>query len=149
MSSQIPSIEPAKAADIAEIAEILRGSKLPPEAIEEHLSGFLVARSTSGIAGCVAVERYENTGILRSLAVVPGFREKNLGTRLAQAIIDRARDGGVRTMVLLTETAEGFFEKKLGFEVVERSAVATAARESWQFTGAVCQSATCMKRELR
>ncbi len=149
MSDQEPSIEPAKAGDIEDIAEALRRSTLPVEGIGEHLSGFLVARSTVGIVGCVAVEEYGKTGILRSLAVAPGFRDKNLGTRLAHAILDHARKDGVRTMVLLTETAEGFFEKKLGFVVVERSAVAAEARESWQFTGTVCQSATCMKLELR
>ncbi len=148
MSDQPLSIEPANTGDIPGITEVLRRSKLPVEGVGEHLSGFLVTRSAEEIAGCVAVEKYGETGILRSLAVAPGFRDKNLGTRLAHALINHARNDGVRTMVLLTETAEGFFEK-LGFEVVERSAVAPEARESWQFTGTVCQSATCMKLQLR
>ena len=123
MSAQIPSIEPAKPADVADIAAVLRSSKLPAEEIAEHLSGFLVARDNTAVVGCVGLERYGDTGILRSLAVVPDFRDNRLGTKLAGAIVRHAADSGIKTLVLLTETAERFFEKKMGFDVVDRGSV--------------------------
>ena len=142
------SVEPAGPNDVASVEALLKSVKLPTDGVSANLSDFLVARADGRVIGCVGLEVYGDTAILRSLAVDPARQRGALGTLLAEEILDRARSKRVTRVVLLTETAEGFFARKLGFEVVARDTVADSARQSWQFTGAVCQSATCMSRDI-
>jgi len=53
------------------IAALLDATGLPAGHIEEHLNGFIVARSGEHPVGCVAVESYGEEALLRSLAVTP------------------------------------------------------------------------------
>lgn len=144
MSQEAVTVEPARPDDIESVETLLKSVKLPTDGVAEYLPDFLVARHEGRVVGCVGLEAYGDTAILRSLAVDPSRQRGALGTLLAKEILNRARSRQARRVVLLTETAEDFFEKKLGFEVVSRDTVSDLARQSWQFTGAVCQSATCM-----
>jgi amino-acid N-acetyltransferase len=148
MSTNVTVIEPASTDDLQSVEALLRTVELPTDGLSQHLAEFLVGRLDGRVVGCVGLEFYGETAILRSLAVDPTSRGGALGTRLARSIIERARARGIRRIVLLTETAEGFFTQRLGFVPTQRDTVPQDVRESWQFTGAVCQSATCMHLPL-
>lgn len=149
MRSDETLIESARPDDLDAIEDLLARVALPTEQVVDHLGDFLVARTNGEVLGCVGLEIYGDTAILRSLAVRPDVQGGELGIRLSRSVLERAREHGVRNVVLLTETAEDYFARKLGFETVERSVVPSSVRSSWQFTDAVCQSAACMRLTLQ
>lgn len=141
------AIGPASAADLPAIVSLLERGHLPLAGIERHVEAALVAREGARIVGCAAVELYDDAGLLRSVAVDHSSRGQGLGIRLTEAALALARDRGAQTMYLLTETAAEFFPR-FGFRVIPRDQVATAVRQSVEFTGACSDAAQAMMTEL-
>ena len=56
--------------------------------------------------------------ILRSVVILQSFRKKGLGHKIVDHAIQNATRKNLRTMYLLTTTAENFFAK-IGFEVTD------------------------------
>ena len=139
-----PVIEKARPGDIAEIEDLLRGSSLPVEGAGAHLEHFFVAREEGSLAGVIGLEQYGEEGLLRSLAVRESHRSKGIGNGLYLRLIDEARSLGIRRLVLLTTTAEGYFSAR-GFRKVPRSSITGALAGSAEFTGACPESALCME----
>lgn len=104
-----------------------------------HADGLLIARQPDGIAGCVAVESYVQSGRLRSLAIAPGARGADLGGRLVAAAQALARERGVRTLYLPTTTAGAFFATH-GYAPAD---VPESVRQSSEFVSACPASAAC------
>lgn len=141
------AIEPARPADLPSIVSLLERGHLPLAGIEAHVEAALVAREGARIVGCAAVELYDDAGLLRSVAVDPSSRGQGLGIRLTEAALALARQRGAQTMYLLTETAAEFFPR-FGFRAIARDQVATAVRQSAEFTGACPDTAQAMMAEL-
>jgi len=97
--------------------------------------------------GCVGLEFYGKTALLRSLAVLPQQRGRGLGARLAGEILDRARRLGASEAVLLTTTVQAM-AARMGFQVVPRESMPAAVRSSWEFKADCCGTATCMRLPL-
>ena len=98
---------------------------LPGEYAEPH-GALLLARVDGQLAGCGALRPigdvdYANACEMKRLYVRRAFRRFGLGRRLAQALIDRAREAGYSNMLLDTlddmEAARGLYET-LGFEEI-------------------------------
>lgn len=140
-------IMPGRAADLEDILALLAESRLPPDGLEAHLAGTLVARDAGRIVGCAALERYGSVALLRSVAVHPSRRGEGLGQRLTAAALDKARRDGIRKIYLLTETAGDFFPR-FGFRPIARDAVDAAVRESVEFTTTCPASALAMALEI-
>ena len=141
------SIEPAQAADLPAILDLLASHRLPQAEVERHIDSALVAREGGRIAGCAVVETYESAGLLRSVAVAQSQRGLGLGIRLTEVAIDLARARGIKALYLLTETAAGFFPR-FGFRPIPRDEVASAVRQSIEFTRACPASALAMVKDL-
>ena len=141
------SIEPAQAADLPAILDLLASHRLPQAEVERHIDSDLVAREGGRIAGCAVVETYESAGLLRSVAVAQSQRGLGLGIRLTEVAIDLARARGIKALYLLTETAAGFFPR-FGFRPIPRDEVASAVRQSIEFTRACPASALAMVKDL-
>src|SRR5262245_33299399 len=107
----MPEIEPAGARDLEAVCQLLTALNLPTEGLREHRETVLVARDGDDVVGCVALEIYGDTALLRSLAVEPSCRGTQLGRRLVQAVLGLGRQRGVRTFCLLTTTAPEFFAR--------------------------------------
>ena len=129
------------------VARLLSESSLPLDGAREHLTDFLVAERGGAIVGCAVVERYGDAGLLRSVAVAASERGKGIGKALIERCLSDASTSGVRTLVLLTTTADHYFPR-FGFAVVERDAVPDAVRASAEFRGACPASATVMRLVL-
>jgi len=142
-----PHITPAAPADLPAIVELLAASKLPRASIEDHVASTLVARRDSGVVGTAALELYGSAALLRSVAVATPLRGQGLGVALTVAALDLARRRGVRTVYLLTETAEGFFPK-FGFTPISRAQVEAVVLQSPEFTTACPKSALVMVKQL-
>jgi HAD superfamily hydrolase (TIGR01457 family) len=84
-------------------------------------------------------------GLLRSVAVDPSRRGRGFGALAVAAAAATAREGGVRTLTLFTESAAPFFER-LGFGSALRDELPPAVRSSRQ--AEECPSATAMTRGI-
>ena len=128
------------------VRPLVRASGLPADdlAPDAHVR---VVEADGAIVGCVAVEVYGTTGLLRSLAVAPAHRGEGLGRRLVGAAEHAARDLDLETLVLLTTTATPFFES-LGYVRTDRGAVPDELRASSEFTSTCPASAACLSKSL-
>lgn len=140
--------ETARPSDFSAIVRLLADAALPHDDLTpEHLRHFLVLRDADGIAGVVGMEVAEDAGLLRSLAVPEARRGGGLASRLVDALEAHARAAGIRTLYLLTTTAEGFFARR-GYASAERAAVPAAIAALPEFRGICPASAACMARAL-
>lgn len=137
----------ASASDWDGIAALLQSAALPIEGAREHLEGFVLAAEGEALVGCAAIERYQGTGLLRSVAVEEAARGTGIGKALVEQVLAQARQAGLRRIVLLTETAAGYFPR-FGFRAIARSQVPAEALESVEFKTACCESAAAMMMEL-
>src|ERR1700704_5712697 len=96
-------IRRGRLSDFEAAAGLLRAAGLPLDGFAEHFEHALVADEAGGIVGCVALELYGNTALLRSLAVAADHRGEGIGERLASAALADAKLSGVRDVYLLTQ----------------------------------------------
>jgi amino-acid N-acetyltransferase len=137
----------ARDADEAAIESLLSGARLPAVNVRGGARGFLVARDSSRVVGCIGTERYGEWALLRSLAVLPELRRQGVGSQLLEAALDQARELGGRFAVLLTETAQGLAAKH-GFVETARETLPPDIQSCWEMKIDCCRKATCMTRRL-
>lgn len=143
------SVSPATSRDLPAIIALLAASGLPTADVRPGAQAeFLVARQNGQVIGCVGLERYGDSGLLRSLAVLPEHRGTGLGIALTQAIERHAARSDLVRLVLLTETAEAFFRGR-GYGVITRAEAPPGVQESQEFRALCPVSAVCMQKELR
>jgi amino-acid N-acetyltransferase len=140
-------IRPAAPADGDAIRALLASCCLPASDLETSRPALVVATVDGILAGLGGVERHGATGLLRSVAVRPDRRGSGLGRELVAHLERQARADGLRALVLLTETAAGFFER-LGYRVIERARAPAAVQSSEEFRSLCPQSAVCMVKPL-
>ena len=132
------------AADYPAVIALLEAAGLPTAGVPRTLGDFLVADRADGLAGAIGLERYGSGALLRSAVVRPGDQGTGIGAALVRALLDRARDGGLREIYLLTTTAERWFPR-FGFTPIEREQVPDAVRVSVEFREACPASAAVMR----
>ena len=142
-------IRKARAEDLPDILSIIDRAALPLDGVRDHLQGFLLAEDPDGtLIGSIALEVYGETALVRSAAVNPSHQRSGLGSLLLSRILEIAREIGVRRLLLLTTTAEKFFQKR-GFHQIDADTVRGPVRASSEFSGACPSTATCMEMVLR
>ena len=128
------AVVPARPEDLAGVRALLERTELQYPELDEHVGDLLVVRDPErAVVGCVAMELYDEAGLLRALATSPERRGEGLGWMLADAALGRARSRGCRRVYLVTESASDFFAEKFGFRAVQPSMVDAAVAESSQF----------------
>jgi N-acetylglutamate synthase-like GNAT family acetyltransferase len=143
----VMAIQSAAAADLAIVLDLLERSGLPATGLSDHLDTLLVAHDGERVVGSAALELYDDSALLRSVAVDAPARGSRVGQRLTVAALDLARQRGIRDVFLLTTTAETFFTR-FGFEPVARTSVPHAVRQSVEFTSACPASAVVLRKHL-
>lgn len=133
--------------EIAQVHALLQESGLPVNDLESAAIDFLVIHDGGQITGVIGVEKYGETGLLRSLAVKPTAMGRGMGSLLVRAIERHACAMGIGQLVLLTETAAPFFSRH-GFRLIGRNAVPALLRKSDQFRTLCPSSASCMRKKL-
>ena len=109
----------ADADDRARVGDLLQAAGLPLRGFPADTPVVLVAQDEGRVVGGVALERWADALLLRSLVVDPSFRGRGLGLALTVAAMARGRASGAASISLLTETAEAFFIRT-GFRRVAR-----------------------------
>jgi amino-acid N-acetyltransferase len=141
------SLRRAAHADHEAVITLLRDSELPIDGVAEWLDQFWVAEHQGQVVGVAGMERYGDSGLLRSVAVASGWRGSGVGRTLVDRALDEGHGAGVREVYLLTTTAEHYFPR-LGFACVDRETVPAALRASAEFSGACPTSAVVMHKTL-
>jgi N-acetylglutamate synthase-like GNAT family acetyltransferase len=143
-----PDVRPATEADYPAVIALLEAAGLPTAGVPRTLGDFLVADAGDGLAGAIGLERYGSGALLRSAVVRPGDQGTGIGAALVRALLDRARDAGLREVYLLTTTAERWFPR-FGFAPIEREQVPDPVRASVEFREACPASAAVMRMRIR
>jgi len=143
-------ITAASSDDFSDILDLLSLVRLPHDGVAENISNFLVVRDESlKLIATIGLERYGNTGLLRSAAVAPEYQECGIGSRLTEELLERATKDGVERIVLLTTTARDFFARRFGFCDASRTNFENDLAASAEWNLPRCSSAACMSLELR
>ena len=111
------------------------------------LRAFFYCGPADAPTGLVGLELFGDVALLRSLVVVPAARSSGMGTALVRYAENYARSQGVRTLYLLTTTAEGFFAR-LGYSHAARDAAPPAIRSTREFAGLCPASSAFMSKQL-
>ncbi|NER78412.1 MAG: GNAT family N-acetyltransferase [Leptolyngbya sp. SIO1D8] len=151
MTIPIPrlALKPAAEADLPLLQQWLAQNRLPTEDIAQIWHCLYLAMCPAGetVVGIGGIERCNQDGLLRSLVIAAPFRQQGYGQQLCHQLIDQAKQEGIQTLYLLTNTAEQFFAK-LGFQVLERQAAPVALKRTAEFSRLCPDSAVCMRLSL-
>ncbi len=131
-----------------DIIALLKSADLILDGVEEIADRFLLAFRDERLVGCAALESYNSTALLRSVAVSETERGSGLGQEIVQRMLDQARAKGFENVVLLTSTAEGFFPR-FGFRAITREDAPASVKSSIEFRAACPESATVMLKDLK
>jgi amino-acid N-acetyltransferase len=96
-------IRKAASSDIKDIKKILSCYYLDTDKVGEDLPEFIVAVSDGTVVACASLDTME----LRSIAVLPAYRNRGIGSKLVDSILE-----GVTDIVYLRTASPVFFEKK-------------------------------------
>ncbi|MGB9812283.1 MAG: GNAT family N-acetyltransferase [Thermovenabulum sp.] len=136
----------AKKEDFDRIKEIVTTCSLCGCGLEKWFSNFMVIEEDEKVIGTGGLEIYGEYAVLRSVAVLPEFRNQGLGDGLVRSLINLADRLGVKTIYLFTEKAMGFFEK-IGFKKTSREEIQEKCPNTDQLSGCPL-NATPMKLDI-
>lgn len=108
---------------------------------------FFGIRSDGTLMAIVGLELYPPAGLLRSLAVAPSFRGRGLARALVKFAESYAASQGVKTLFLLTTTAERLF-LTLGYLPASRVAAPEAIQATSQFASLCPGSAAFLSKHV-
>lgn len=141
------AIEKARIDQLNAICSLLQTGHLPTIDINPLLENFFVAVDGQQIAGVIGMDTYGEYGLLRSAIVDKAYRNKGVATLLVDRLLASAKQHGIATLYLITNSAEEYFKRK-GFTTIARELVPGAVLQSKEFNGLCPASAVAMLRQL-
>ncbi len=139
---------PARPEDLEPLCALLAACGLSSEGVSDWLLTFWVATDGGAVVGVAGLERYGDIALLRSVATHPAYRGRRIAANLCGRLLALARAEGVRTVYLLTQTAEAYFRRFLGFRTIPRTAADPRLQASAQFARACPDTAALMVLDL-
>ena len=134
--------------DMLHVKQLLAECALPYEDITPaDLQHYLVGRHQTNLVSVIGLELLGSFALLRSLAVQIETRGQNVASQLTKQAEAYARSHKVRSLYLLTTTAEGFFTKQ-GYHTMDRNAVPVVVRETTEFRSICPSTAKYMVKNL-
>jgi len=130
-----------------DIVALLSAEKLPVSDLPESLKNFLAVIESDELIGVIGLETYGHYGLLRSLAVHPNSRNQNIAGKLVAQLEKLAVSEGLKSIFLLTETAQDYFSRK-GYQIIDRNEMPSEVQQSSEFSHVCPQSAIAMKKDL-
>jgi len=132
----------------ASVKKLLRSSNLDSSDLTpRHLRNFFGVGIKEELEGVVGLELFDAVGLLRSLAVDSSRRRTGLGSKLVTHAEDYARSQGIKSLYLLTVTAEDFFMHR-GYQRTRRDDAPPAIRETKEFCEICPASSAFMVKHL-
>ena len=132
----------------ASVKKLLSSSNLDSSDLTpEHLRHFFGVGTNEELEGVVGLELFDKVGLLRSLAVDSSRRGIGLGSKLVAYAEGYARDHSVKSIYILTVTAEDFFTH-LGYHRIKREDAPFAIRKTKEFCEICPVSSAFMVKHL-
>lgn len=141
------AIGPASGGDLDAIKQLLGGSLLPSRDVGGAHQRFIAASERGRIIGCAGLQVAGQNGLVRSMAVHWTRRNAGLGSRLHERLLFEAVLSDVRTLYVVTSTAEDFFAGH-GFRNIAPEAVPPELQASEEFTAFVPGGSKVMSRPV-
>lgn len=143
-------IRRATAEDIPAARQVLslcpRPHRIVDGADEDHSAALYVATTADNVVGCAGFDRIsERHGLVRSLAVLPGFRKQHIGRQLVLRVLTHAGECGVQNLYLLTDRAREYFAQ-LGFVSCSPDCVPETVRTAARFRALYQPDVVLMRR---
>ena len=134
---------------LTDVRELLSVSGLPSSDIDARAcKNFLLAMTDNDeLAGVVGLEKYKQSGLLRSLAVRSDARNSGLGKELVKHMEVNAMESGIESLYLLTTTAEDFFIR-LNNSPTNRNTVPLDIAQTSEFSSLCPDTAACLWKSL-
>jgi amino-acid N-acetyltransferase len=139
--------EPARGFDLAPALELLQRCDLPEKGVAEAFGHYFAVHDDGQLVALAGLEIHGEDGLLRSVAVDPGYREQGLAAALVEAAMERAQRLKLRAVYLLTTGARDYFAG-CGFADVPRAEAPEAIRESWEFSTGCPTTSAFMRRKV-
>mgnify|MGYP001403566701 CR=1 FL=1 len=139
-------IQPAIRSNMNAVSELLHDNQLPTEDIFEQKIKFFIALINNVIVGTIGVEKYQHTGLQRSLAVDKEFRNLHIGKKLLNHLFDYCSAEKIRKLYLLTTTAEEYFTR-FGFQKIDRVNIPEVISQTKEFQDICPLTATTMYKK--
>jgi protein-tyrosine-phosphatase/N-acetylglutamate synthase-like GNAT family acetyltransferase len=143
----LPRLRIATPEDAESIRILLERSGLPTSDLTASKPEFILAYEDAELIGAGALQRFDAVALLRSVAVAASRRGGGIGRLIVQELERLARGTNVTELVLLTQSAQRFFERQ-GYRAIERQSVPQAVQASEEFRSLCPTSATCMSKTL-
>jgi amino-acid N-acetyltransferase len=141
-------IRVAQPADWPAIAEVLETCGLASDDLDPSLALFHTALLDGMIVGCAGAESYGKTIVVRSVAVLPPYRDRGIASHMVSAVLMRARASGCARAVLLSATCPSYFAR-YGFSLISADCLAPEVRASREFRRHEGVLPLCMCCELK
>jgi len=107
--------------DLPQLRLLLEQNELPvADVSEKNINNFYCVKKKRSVIGIIGVEIYYRSALLRSLAVDEKYYKNGIGKNLVTFIEKFCTDKGVKTLFLLTTTAESYFSK-LKYKTIDRA----------------------------
>jgi len=138
----------ANSNDIFHIKALLTKCALPVDDITpNHMEYFITCWEDGGLAGVVGLEMLGQYALLRSLAVAHDLRGQGIATQLTARAEEYAGTNRIKTIYLLTTTAERFFAR-LGYRNVDRDSMPEEIKSTAEFHTLCPDTAVGMTKSL-
>jgi amino-acid N-acetyltransferase len=130
------------------VVALLEAEGLPASDLtESHLEHFFFTGSDGAPSALVGLEIYGEAALLRSLVVSAEARTRGLGSALVQHAERYAAARQVRSIYLLTTTAEAYFEHR-GYRRVDRAQAPASIQSTREFESLCPSSSAFMIKRL-
>ncbi len=133
--------------EITQALDLLSENALPTTDLPKQQVRLFGISENNKLTGCVGIEVFGESALLRSLATSSSSRGKGLGKLLTKKVEAAAKEEGVKKIFLLTETAENFF-KKMNYSVIERDFVPDEIKQTTEFSELCPSTAVAMQKTL-
>ena len=140
-------IRKSSKSDFDAIASILNVNLLPTDDIKNASIEFMAIEIDNHVVACGALEKLIGCCLLRSVAVDEHHRKKGYAGVLTSALLEEAHTNNFGDVFLLTNDADGYFEKH-GFVHASRETAPVAIKQSRQFSELCPDSAILMKHKV-
>jgi amino-acid N-acetyltransferase len=140
-------IQQATEKDLDAIKKLLDDNNLPTTDIHQDNIQFFIGLIDDKIMSVIGLEKYNDTGLLRSLAVTDLFKNQQVGSRLIRHIVDLCAPEHIDKIYLLTTTADKYFVK-FGFTKIERMEAPDILKQTREFKDICPVSAVLMYKSL-
>ncbi len=142
-------IEVASYEDLQGIINLLESVEVSTEGIDPDFTKFFVIRDKSDnkIIGCVGLELFTGTALLRSFAVDTKHQGSKIGISLVERLLSEAFEAGTDAVYVCTAKVPTFF-LNVGFIGIDLDEVPDEIRNSDLFTKGCPRVAAYMKKRI-